>query len=80
MSKIAIAAAALVLAAATSPSWAQDFNPGTVVGNVLGNPASGCGYGYGFDCYRPVVRPDQRVWVYRPPVHKRNSQVKDVSR
>lgn len=52
--KIAVAAG-LVLTA-TSVSLAQDFNPGTVVGNVLQNPASGCGYGFGYtgpDCGGP---------------------------
>ena len=36
---------------ATCCSFAQDFNPGTVVGNVLQNPLSGCGYGYGLGCH-----------------------------
>jgi hypothetical protein len=56
-----ILAAALILAA-TSAALAQ-FNPGTVVGNVLQNPASGCGYGYGYfgpgcgyDFYAPGYR------------------------
>jgi hypothetical protein len=38
-------------------SHAQDFNPGTVVGNVFQNPLSGCGYGYGLGCYPPGYGP-----------------------
>jgi hypothetical protein len=45
--KKVILVAALVLTA-TSGGSAQEFNPGTVVGNVLQNPASGCGYGFGY--------------------------------
>jgi len=45
------ALAAMLVFAVASSATAQDFNPGTVIGNVYQNPASGCGYGYGFDCY-----------------------------
>ena len=45
--------AAMLLLAVASSAMAQNFNPGTVVGNVYQNPASGCGYGFGFDCYPP---------------------------
>jgi hypothetical protein len=52
MKRLALAA---MLAWAVAPSaMAQDFNPGTVIGNVYQNPASGCGYGFGFDCYPPA--------------------------
>jgi hypothetical protein len=50
--------------AATFSSFAQDFNPGTVVGNVLQNPLSGCGYGYGLGCYPPRYDQDHH-WTYR---------------
>lgn len=49
---------------ATCCSFAQDFNPGTVVGNVFQNPLSGCGYGYGLGCYPPDYDRDHR-WIYR---------------
>jgi hypothetical protein len=45
--KKVILVTALVLTA-TSGALAQEVNPGTVVGNVLQNPASGCGYGFGY--------------------------------
>jgi hypothetical protein len=45
--KTVILVASFVLAA-TSGGMTQEFNPGTVVGNVLQNPASGCGYGVGY--------------------------------
>lgn len=51
MRKLAFAAGLLL--ATTQWSHAQDFNPGTVVGNVFQNPRSGCGYGYGLGCYPP---------------------------
>lgn len=46
-------------------SFAQDFNPGTVVGNVYQNPLSGCGYGYGLGCYPPDYGPPTRPVVHR---------------
>jgi len=51
MTKV-VFAVAFVLATA-SVSWAQDFNPGTVVGNVFQDPRSGCGCGYGHGCCPP---------------------------
>jgi hypothetical protein len=60
----AVLAAAFVLAA-TSISWAQGFNPGTVIGNVYQNPASGCGYGFGFDCYPPGYRDHPTARAHR---------------
>ena len=55
---------ACFLLSATCCSFAQDFNPGTVVGNVFQNPLSGCGYGYGLGCYPPGHGQDHR-WTYR---------------
>jgi hypothetical protein len=54
---------AFFLLSATGGSFAQDFNPGTVVGNVFQNPLSGCGYGYGLGCYPPDYDRD-RGWAY----------------
>jgi hypothetical protein len=43
------AAAAAVLVLAMSPvAWAQQGFNGSVIGNVYRNPASGCGYGFGY--------------------------------
>ena len=67
--------AALALAAA-SVSWAQSgFNPGTVVGNVLQDPASGCGCGYGHGCCPPQsYYPDQSTRAY--PYDRRRRRVR----
>jgi hypothetical protein len=57
--------AAILLLAAVRCSYAQDFNPGTVVGNVFQNPLSGCGYGYGLGCYPPGYSPPDSAGVVR---------------
>jgi len=54
----------LFLLFTTCCSFAQDFNPGTVVGNVFQNPLSGCGYGFGLGCYPPNYDHDHH-WTYR---------------
>ena len=46
MNKV-ILVAALILAA-TSAAWAQQDYNGAVIGDVMRNPASGCGYGIGY--------------------------------
>jgi hypothetical protein len=78
MSKLVLGAA-LVLAA-TSVSWAQDFNPGTVVGNVFQDPRSGCGCGYGHGCCPPQsYYPNQETWVYPYERHRRYARRRAVS-
>jgi hypothetical protein len=37
-----------LIVAATSAAWAQEDYNGAVIGDVLRNPASGCGYGIGY--------------------------------
>jgi hypothetical protein len=54
----------LFLLFATCCSLAQDFNPGTVVGNVFQDPRSGCGYGFGLGCYPPNYEQDHH-WTYQ---------------
>jgi hypothetical protein len=56
---------AVFMLAMTSCSLAQDFNPGTVVGNVFQNPASGCGCGYGLGCCPPGYTQYPHTSVYR---------------
>ena len=65
MKKLVFAAGLLL--ATVQWSYAQDFNPGTVVGNVYQNPLSGCGYGYGYGmgCYPPGYGPPGTPWMYR---------------
>lgn len=66
-----LALAAMLLSPIASLAMAQDFNPGTVIGNVYQNPASGCGYGFGFDCYPPgyghyeAVHSNRYAWLRR---------------
>jgi hypothetical protein len=55
----------------TSCLLAQDFNPGTVVGNVFQNPASGCGCGYGLGCCPPGYTQHPNTLVYRPHVYRK---------
>jgi hypothetical protein len=57
--------AAILASGVASSAMAQDFNPGTVIGNVYQNPASGCGYGYGFDCYPPGYGHNGTVHAHR---------------
>jgi hypothetical protein len=69
-----VLAAAFVLSAATG-SWAQDFNPGTVVLNVFQNPESGCGCGYGHGCCPPQsYAPGQYSRAYPYDRHKRRAR------
>ena len=71
--KKVLLAAGFVLAAA-SISWAQDFNPGTVVLNVFQDPASGCGCGYGHGCCPPQSYvPGQYSRAYPYGWHKRRA-------
>jgi hypothetical protein len=63
MRKLGFAAGFLL--ATLQGSFAQDFNPGTVVGNVFQNPLSGCGYGYGLGCYPPGYGPPDRADMVR---------------
>jgi hypothetical protein len=70
---------ALVLAA-TTVSWAQDFNPGTVVGNVFQDPRSGCGCGYGHGCCPPQsYYPDEGTRVYPYERHRRYARHRATS-
>jgi hypothetical protein len=63
MRKVVFATGLLLVAVRWS--YAQDFNPGTVVGNVFQNPLSGCGYGYGLSCYQPGYGPPDKAAVVR---------------
>jgi hypothetical protein len=64
--------AGLLVLAATAVSWAQGFNPGTVVGNVFQDPASGCGCGYGHGCCPPQsFAPARDLRAYPYNRHKR---------
>jgi hypothetical protein len=45
---IGAAAAAVLVLAASPAAWAQQGFNGSVIGNTYQNPASGCGYGYGY--------------------------------
>jgi hypothetical protein len=69
---------AAVLTAMTSGALAQDFNPGTVVGNVFQNPASGCGCGYGSGCCPPAATQYPNTAVYRHHVHRKARKQADV--
>jgi len=68
---------ALFTLAVTCGAFAQDFNPGTVVGNVFQNPASGCGCGYGSGCCPPASAQRPDTWVYRHH-HRRPRQAAAV--
>jgi len=48
MKTIMVAVAAATLLAATLSTFAQQGFNGSAIGNVLQNPASGCGYGFGY--------------------------------
>jgi hypothetical protein len=66
MRKLVLAAG--LLFSALLPVSAQDFNPGTVVGNVFQNPLSGCGCGYGQGCCPPDHGQDHRfAYHHRAP-------------
>jgi hypothetical protein len=70
MRKVVFAAGLLL--AMVRGSCAQDFNPGTVVGNVFQNPLSGCGYGYGLGCDPPSYGlPDKAGLVRHHHVRRR---------
>ena len=60
-----------IILVATSASWAQNFNPGTVVGNVFQDPASGCGCGVGHGCCPPQSYAGQHSRAYPYDRHKR---------
>ena len=45
---IGAAAAAVLVLAASPAAWAQQGFNGSVIGNVYRDPASGCGYGFGY--------------------------------
>jgi hypothetical protein len=65
--------AGVLALAATGFSRAQDFNPGTVVGNVFQDPRSGCGCGYGHGCCPPQsYYPNQETRVYPYERHRRH--------
>ena len=64
--------AGVLVLAAMGFSRAQDFNPGTVVGNVFQNPASGCGCGVGHGCCPPQsYYPDNSARAYPYGRHRR---------
>jgi hypothetical protein len=68
MSKLVLAGVLALAATSVSipVSWAQDFNPGTVVGNVYQDPASGCGCGYGHGCCPPQSYASGPYWRAYP--------------
>jgi hypothetical protein len=67
--------AGVLVLAATSVSWAQDFNPGTVVGNVFQDPRSGCGCGFGHGCCPPQsYYPDGYTRPYPYDRHRRHAR------
>ena len=45
---IGAAVAAVFVLAASPAAWAQQGFNGSVIGNTYLNPASGCGYGFGY--------------------------------
>ena len=45
---IGAAAVAMLALAAPAAAWAQQGFNGSVIGNVYRDPASGCGYGFGY--------------------------------
>ncbi|HTV37954.1 MAG TPA: hypothetical protein VMF12_16095 [Xanthobacteraceae bacterium] len=73
----ALAFAAMLVLPVASSALAQDFNPGTVIGNVYQNPASGCGYGYGFNCYPPNYSHYATAQTHRLRAHVRKDGVTD---
>jgi hypothetical protein len=76
---IKLVLAAGLLLAVTPYSFAQDFNPGTVVGNVFQNPLSGCGYGYGLGCNPPSNDQGRRL-AYRHQVRRQAKHDMPVQR
>jgi hypothetical protein len=68
-----VLAAAFVMAAA-SASLAQDFNPGTVIGNVYQNPNPPCSYGLG--CH-PDYRPSYYWRAHHYRHHRRRIRHQD---